>query len=144
MGGRIARRIRDAGLSISGFDVNGETAAGSGLPVAESVANLVGGSDAVFLSLPDSRVVEAIVYDDDGVLDSVGEGVVVVDLSTADPDLTRRIHADLAGKGADFVDAGISGGAAAAEKGSLTIMAGGSAEAVERVKPVFGLTASTG
>ena len=62
---------------------------------------------------------------------------VVVDLTTASPASTVRIHAALAERGAEYVDAGISGGAKAAEKGTLTIMAGGSAEALERVRPLL-------
>jgi 3-hydroxyisobutyrate dehydrogenase-like beta-hydroxyacid dehydrogenase len=137
MGGRIARRIKEADWPARGFDVEPAQVEAAGLEPADSVAELVAASDAVFFSLPDSSVVERVVYGDDGVLGAAREGQVIVDLSTADPSSTRRIHADLAGKGAEYVDAGISGGAAAAEKGALTIMAGGSAEALERVQPVF-------
>jgi 3-hydroxyisobutyrate dehydrogenase-like beta-hydroxyacid dehydrogenase len=137
MGGRIARRIREADWAARGFDVEPAQVEAAGLEAAGSVAELVAGADAVFFSLPDSSVVERVVYGDDGVLGAAREGQVIVDLSTADPASTRRIHADLAGKGAEYLDAGISGGAAAAEKGALTIMAGGSAEALERVQPVF-------
>lgn len=137
MGGRIARRIRAAELPLTGFDADADKARESGVPVADSLAALVAESGAVFLSLPDSRVVEAVVYGDGGLLENVAAGSVIVDLSTADPESTRKIHADLAAKRAEFLDAGISGGAAAAEKGKLTIMVGGSAEALQRVTPVF-------
>jgi 3-hydroxyisobutyrate dehydrogenase len=137
MGGRMARRIRDAAWPVVGFDANPETVAGSGIEPAGSIAEACADADAVFLSLPDSRVVEAVVYGDDGLLAAIREGQIVIDLSTADPASTRRIHADLAAKGVEFLDAGISGGAAAAEKGKLTIMAGGSATALEAVGPVM-------
>ncbi len=64
-------------------------------------------------------------------------GQVVVDLSTASASSTRRLSALLAERGVAYVDAGISGGAAAAEKGSLTLMVGGDAAAVARLAPVF-------
>jgi 3-hydroxyisobutyrate dehydrogenase-like beta-hydroxyacid dehydrogenase len=137
MGGRIARRVRAADWSVAGFDVDPTLAAGAGLAVADSTSLLVANADAVFLSLPDSSVVERVVYGEGGVLGACREGQVVVDLSTADPASTRRIHADLGAKGVEYVDAGISGGAAAAEKGTLTIMAGGSAAAIEAVRPVI-------
>jgi 3-hydroxyisobutyrate dehydrogenase len=142
MGGRIARRVRDAGLPVAGFDVSPEQAERSGVPAVGSVAELVGRADVVLLSLPDSRVVEAVVYGEGGILDSCRDGQIVVDLSTAAPTSTVRIHGDLAGRGVEFVDAGISGGAVAAEQGTLTIMAGGSPDALEAVRPVLETAAS--
>jgi 3-hydroxyisobutyrate dehydrogenase-like beta-hydroxyacid dehydrogenase len=60
-----------------------------------------------------------------------------VDLSTASPESTRRIHAALAQRGAAYLDAGISGGAKGADAGTLTIMVGGDAEALARIRPVL-------
>jgi 3-hydroxyisobutyrate dehydrogenase len=88
----------------------------------------------VLMSLPDSSVVEAVVLGDNGVLAHVRQGQVVVDLSTSAPKSTVRLHAMFGHRGVEFIDAGISGGAAAAEAGALTIMAGGSAEALRRVR----------
>ncbi|MGH3025155.1 MAG: NAD(P)-dependent oxidoreductase [Gaiellaceae bacterium] len=137
MGGRIARRIRDGGLAVKGFDVDPEQLGGSGIEAAASPAELVQGVDAVFLSLPNSTIIEAVVLGDDGVLANAREGQIVVDLSTAAPASTRKIHDALADRGASYVDAGISGGAAAAEQGSLSIMAGGSPEALAAVTPIL-------
>ncbi len=58
---------------------------------------------------------------------------MIIDLSTSAPSSTQRIHAALAERGVEYLDAGISGGAAAAEKGTLTIMVGGAAAALESV-----------
>ena len=137
MGGRIARRIRDAGHAVRGFDVSGDQLAASGIDPAASIAELVGNADIVFLSLPDSRVVEAVVYEPGGLLEVTPAGRVVVDLSTSAPSSTARIHAAFAERSVEFVDAGISGGAAAAEQGTLSIMAGGSEAALARVMPIL-------
>ena len=137
MGGRISRRIVDAGYALAGYDRDRGRLERAGVEAALSVAALVEASDVVLLSLPDSTVVEAVVLGDDGILASCRAGQVVLDLSTAAPSSTVRLHALLAGREVDFVDAGISGGAAAAEKGTLTIMAGGSAEALERARPLL-------
>jgi 3-hydroxyisobutyrate dehydrogenase len=137
MGGRIARRLIDGGEAVSGFDRRGEAVAASGVTPAPSLAALVSGADVVLMSLPDSRVVEAVIYEDDGVLATARPPQVVVDLSTAAPSSTVKIHADLAARGVEYLDAGISGGAKAAERGTLSIMVGGSPEALERVGPVF-------
>ena len=69
MGGRIARRISAAGWSGAGFDVDPTLAADAGLAVAGSISSLAPKADAVFFSLPDSSVVERVVYGNDGVLD---------------------------------------------------------------------------
>ncbi len=106
------------------------------------MAQIVHESDVVLFSLPDSRVVEAIVFGADGVLENVRFGQVLVDLSTAAPESTRRIHDLLAEKGVAYLDAGISGGAAAADVGNLTLMVGGEKEALDRVQGILNYFAS--
>ena len=137
MGGRIARRVRDAGMPIVGYDVSEAQLAASGIEPATSIPDLAAQVDAVFLSLPDSHVVETVVYGEGGLLESTPAGTVVVDLSTSAPASTTRIQAAFAERSVEFVDAGISGGAAAAEQGTLSIMAGGSEAALARVTPVL-------
>jgi 3-hydroxyisobutyrate dehydrogenase-like beta-hydroxyacid dehydrogenase len=137
MGGRISRRIRAGGFAVTGFDRDPEQLRRAGVEPAASVRELVGAADVVLLSLPDSNVVETVVLGEGGILASCSAGQVVVDLSTAAPSSTVELHARLAERGVEFVDAGVSGGAAAAEQGSLTIMAGGSADALERVRPIL-------
>ena len=143
MGGRIARRIRDGGLAIRGFDVSGEQAAAAGVDTDSSIAALVRAVDVVFLSLPDSSVIESVVLGDGGLASSLRGGQVVVDLSTASPSSSVRLQDRLAEQGCAFLDAGISGGAAAAEQGTLTLMVGGDPSALERVRPILE-TFSTG
>lgn len=137
MGGRMTRRIVDGGVAVLGFDMVRDAVTAAGAEPAGSAAEVAAASDIVFLSLPDSKVVERVVLGDDAFLPALKAGTVVVDLSTAAPSSTTRIHALLAERGVEYVDAGISGGAAAAEKGTLTLMVGGSAEALERVRPVM-------
>jgi len=139
MGGRMTRRILEQNVAVLGFDAQAATLAASGATPAASGAEVVDNSDVVLLSLPDSRVVEKVVLGDDGILAHVRAGQVVVDLSTAAPSSTRGIAAKMADKGAFYLDAGISGGAAAAEKGQLTLMVGGDAAALETARPVLDL-----
>jgi 3-hydroxyisobutyrate dehydrogenase len=139
MGGRITRRIVAGGHPVLGYDLDPEKAEAAGAAPATSVAEVIDGSDIVLLSLPDSGAVEAVVHD---VLAACRTGQVVVDLSTAAPSSTVALHAALAERGVEFLDAGISGGAAAAEKGTLTLMIGGSAAATERLTWLFDLFSS--
>ena len=125
MGGRITRRIVAGGYSVLGYDVDPTRAAASGAASAVSPAAVTEKSDIVILSLPDSPVVEAVVLGDDGILGAGRPGQVVVDLSTSSPSSTLELHRRLDERGVDIIDAGISGGAAAAEQGAQSIMAGG-------------------
>jgi 3-hydroxyisobutyrate dehydrogenase len=134
MGGRIARRLLDAGEDVAGFDLDAARVADAGARAVASLAALADAADVVLLSLPDSRAIEAVV-DDLG--PHLRAGQIVVDLSTAAPASTVALHERLAGRDVAYVDAGISGGAAGAEAGTLTIMAGGEAGAVDAVRPVL-------
>jgi 3-hydroxyisobutyrate dehydrogenase len=96
----------------------------------------------VLLSLPDSKVVEAVVEGPDGLLRHCRQGQIVVDLSTAAASSTVRLHGLFAARGVQYIDAGISGGAAAAEKGALTLMVGGDAASVAALEWVFAPIAS--
>jgi 3-hydroxyisobutyrate dehydrogenase-like beta-hydroxyacid dehydrogenase len=137
MGGRITRRLDAAGFSLLGHDLAPERAGKLGVTPAPSLAALAEATDVVLLSLPDSTVVEQVVLDPGGLLERCRSGQVVVDLSTAAPSSTVALHRRLGARGVELVDAGISGGAAAAEEGTLTVMAGGSEEALERVRPLL-------
>ena len=140
MGGRMARRLVDGGEDVVGFDLDTTRAADAGVRAAASLAALADAADVVLISLPDSRAIEAVI---DELAGHLRAGQIVVDLSTAAPDSTVRIHGRLAALGVAYVDAGISGGAAGAESGTLTIMAGGEAEALDAVRPVLAHFAAT-
>jgi 3-hydroxyisobutyrate dehydrogenase len=140
MGGRMARRLVAAGHAVVGYDPVPDRPAGAGATSAASVAEVVEvveAGDPILLSLPDSSVIEKVVLGAGGVLESGQAGQVVVDLSTAAPSSSIRLHAALAERGIEFLDAGISGGAAAAEKGALTLMVGGAAHALAALDDVF-------
>jgi 3-hydroxyisobutyrate dehydrogenase-like beta-hydroxyacid dehydrogenase len=139
MGGRIADCITRGGRAVVGFDVREENTRRPGMTAAATVGEVVGAADVVLLSLPDSRVVESVMEGDSGVLAHLRPGQLVVDLSTAAPDSTRRLCEAVRERGGDFLDAGISGGAAAAERGALTLMVGGAAESLDRVRPLLDL-----
>jgi len=137
MGGRIARRLVDAGFVVLGSDAVPGRAEACGAQAARSLAEVAEQSDIVLMSLPDSHVVEAVVEGKEGLLRYAKAGQIYVDLSTASVNSTQRISQRFADLGATYIDAGISGGAAAAEKGTLTLMVGGNATVVDSLKEVF-------
>jgi 3-hydroxyisobutyrate dehydrogenase-like beta-hydroxyacid dehydrogenase len=129
MGGRISRRLTAAGFEVVGFDIDPSRGG-----TATSGADVALRTEVVLLSLPDSTVVEPVVRE---LAEAAGPGSVIVDLSTSSPSSTVELHALLAVQGVEFLDAGISGGAAGAEAGTLTVMVGGSEHALERVRPIL-------
>lgn len=137
MGGRMGKRILEAGEHIVGYDRDRERVEETGLSVAASLEDLVREVDVILLSLPDSTVIEPLVLGEGGMLAHVRSGQTIVDLSTASPESSVRIHDALAERGVEFLDAGISGGAKAAEAGKLTVMVGGSHDALEDVRPLL-------
>jgi 3-hydroxyisobutyrate dehydrogenase len=137
MGGRMARRLVDAGIPVVGFDAQAGRAEAVGAKPLGDPAEVARASEVVLMSLPDSHVVEAVVRGPSGVLAGAAAGTTVVDLSTAAPSSTVALHAEAAAVGVRYLDAGISGGAAAADKGTLTIMAGGDADALAEIGWVF-------
>lgn len=143
MGGRMARCILSAGQSVLGYDPRTDVITACGATPAPSPARLAEASDVILLSLPDSHVVEKVLLGDDGVLAAGHAGQVIVDLSTSSPSSTRMLFDRCRTKGIDYLDAGISGGAAAAEKAALTLMVGGSHDVLEEVRPVFELFAKS-
>lgn len=142
MGSRMARNLVAKGTPVIGFDPVRENVERSGATAAASLDEMAQRCDVILLSLPASEVVEDVVLGPDGLVHALRHGAIVADLSTSAPESTRHIHASLAAQGAMYVDAGISGGAAAAEKGTLTLMVGGDESAVEVLRPVFAMIAA--
>lgn len=140
MGKSIARNILKAGFplivhnrsqaAIEELTMEGAQAAASPAEVARQV-------DAVFTNLPDSPDVEQVVLGSGGIIEGAHPGLIYVDNSTIKPALARRIADVLGEKGVLCLDAPVSGGDIGARQGTLAIMVGGPAVALERVRPIF-------
>jgi 2-hydroxy-3-oxopropionate reductase len=140
MGKAMARNILKAGYptvvhnrsrtAVAELEAEGAIAANSPREVAEQ-------ADVIFTNLPDSPDVEKVVLGADGVIHGVTTGQVYVDNSTIKPATAREIAAALEEKGVQSLDAPVSGGDIGAQKGTLAIMVGGPAAALEKVMPLF-------
>lgn len=140
MGKSIARNILKAGFplvvhnrsrgAVDELVTEGATAAHSPREVAVQV-------DVVFTNLPDTPDVEQVVLGDNGILEGAHDGLIYVDNSTIKPASARMISQELAKKHVLALDAPVSGGDIGARNGTLTIMVGGEAAALEKVMPVF-------
>ncbi|MGH8384972.1 MAG: NAD(P)-dependent oxidoreductase [Pseudomonas sp.] len=137
MGGRMARCLVNAGIEVLGYDASLGRAESVGATSAVSVKEVTQNCNYILLSLPDSNVVEKVCEGDDGLLQHCRAGQVVVDLSTSAASSTKRLNNLFKSKGVQLIDAGISGGAAAAEKGTLTLMVGGDALTIRDLEWAF-------
>ncbi len=142
MGGRMAKRLSEQGFSVAGYDPRAEAARELGVTSLPSVSAACD-ADALFLSLPSSREVEAVFEEPGGILESGNRGLVVVDMTTAEADSTRRLYAKARERGIALLDAPISGGPKPADEGTLTIMVGGDDEALAYVRPALTALSST-
>jgi 3-hydroxyisobutyrate dehydrogenase len=95
------------------------------------------GADIVFCCVGNDDDVRDVILGEDGVLNGIREGAIIVDHTTASATIAREIHAAAATKGVGFLDAPGSGGQAGAENGQLTVMVGGDAEVFDRAAPVI-------
>ena len=107
------------------------------VPVAETPAHAVKDAQVVITCLPSSVEVEAVLHGDNGMLESLRKGAVLIDCTSGDPPTSRSIAAELGGRGVEFIDAPVSGGTTAAKAGTLTVMWGGDQSVFERVRPVI-------
>jgi 3-hydroxyisobutyrate dehydrogenase len=105
--------------------------------VVATPAEAARGADVVITCFPVSRDVEGLLAGADGLLATMAKGAVLVDCTSGDPETSQRIAATLRARGIDFIDAPVSGGVVGAESASLTVMVGGHAAVLDRVRPVL-------
>lgn len=139
IGGRVTRRLLAAGHPVVVFDVRADAVAAAeavGAAAADSAAAVGDRADVCLLSLPSPDIVRAVATGSEGVLD--GDAIrTCVDLSTTGPNVSREIADALTAAGVAFLDAPVSGGAAGAEQGRLTVMAAGDAATFKAVSPIL-------
>lgn len=139
MGGALAERL---GLTRELVVQDRSEAAvarlvGLGAEAAESPAALARQCDIVFLCLPTSKEVREVIFGEGGLADGLRPGTLIIDQTTGDPNETRTMAADLAGRGIDLIDAPVSGGIAGARAGTIAIMVGASQALFDRALPVL-------
>lgn len=146
MGAGMAANLARKGFDTTVFNRSAAKAApvaACGARVAASAREAVGGADVVFLCLPATGDVAAVLFGAAGIADSLAAGTVVVDTSTIDPVATRDFADRLAALGVSLLDAPVSGGQKGAADGSLTCMVGGPAEALATARPFLAAMATT-
>jgi 2-hydroxy-3-oxopropionate reductase len=140
MGRPMARNILKAGYPLIAYNRSpgrGRELEAEGVTLYISPKELAQRSDIVFVMVSDSTAVEEVVLGENGVAQGGRAGMVVVDMSSISPLLTKQIAKKLGDKGIDMLDAPVSGGEEGAINGTLSIMVGGKPEVFQRVRSIF-------
>ena len=141
MGLPMSKRLVSLGYAVRAFDIlpaRVEAAKQAGASVALSPADAAQGADLVLLNLPTTEVVQQAVFGGNGVAGALRPPQLVIDFSTVKVDKGKAFAARLREQtGCGWIDAPVSGGPPASGTGTLTVMAGGEAADIERVKPLM-------
>ena len=141
MGWPMASLLHKAGYALQVLDASAERAQAFaseiGATVAASGRSLAATSDVIITILPTSAIVDTVLNAPDGVLAGLKPGAIVIEMSSGVPTVTRTLAEQVAASKGYLVDAPVSGGVPRAKTGELAIMFGGSAELLERVRPVL-------
>ena len=140
MGKPMAKNLMAAGYELTVNNRSPQKAeelGAEGATVAGSPREAAEGNGIVITMLPDSPDVERVVAGEDGILEALEEGALLIDMSTISPVVTEELAGKIKEKGASMLDAPVSGGDVGAIEGTLSIMVGGEEEDFERARPLF-------
>lgn len=146
MGGRIAKRLLDAGYQVTGYNRTAAKAqwlVDAGLRLADSPYDVAAASDITCSMVTNTAALEDIVEGPHGILGALGPGKVYVDMSTVSPAASRHIAELVAARGAHMLDAPVSGSVITLEQGQLSMMVGGDQATFDQVLPVLQAIAPT-
>ena len=140
MGRPLAQHLAAAGHSLHLWARRPESLAAfaeSGARTHPTSAEVARHADVVITMVADAPDVRAVTLGADGIAAGGRPGLIVIDMSTINPNAAREIGAELTAQGIDFLDAPVSGGQVGAINATLTIMVGGKADAFEKARPLF-------
>lgn len=138
MGRGMAHNLLKAGFDVTVWNRTAsrmDEFAQAGASIASNPAEVAAQCDVTMVCVSDTPDVEAVILGEAGVLEGTGDGKLIIDHSTISPHATQAIAARLNEKGAQLLDAPISGGSEGAVNGTLSIMVGGEADQFERAQP---------
>jgi 3-hydroxyisobutyrate dehydrogenase-like beta-hydroxyacid dehydrogenase len=140
MGSEMVNRLLAKGHSVTGYNrtrSKAEWLVKKGMKWGNSPRAVVEAADVTFCMVTNSAALGAVTHGPDGILAGLGVGKLFVDMSTVSPAFSREIAVKVREKGADMVDAPVSGSVITLQEGKLSVMAAGRRETFERVKPLL-------
>jgi 2-hydroxy-3-oxopropionate reductase len=142
MGKPMAGHLVNAGNNVFVYDLSEDSVQQLEAQGAQACSNckaVAEKSDIIFIMVPDTPDVEAVLFGPDGVAEGLKPGAIVVDMSSISPIATKEFAQKLNELGAKMLDAPVSGGQVGAENAALSIMVGGNPKVFEQIKPFFDL-----
>jgi 2-hydroxy-3-oxopropionate reductase len=146
MGKPMSKHLLKAGHSLAVFDLNQPAMAevvAAGAQAAKSAADAASQSDVVITMLPDSPDVQQVLAGLNGVFAGARPGMLIIDMSTISPVVTRQLTKEALAKGLKILDAPVSGGEKGALEATLSIMVGGEPEVFQQALPIFQIMGKT-
>jgi 3-hydroxyisobutyrate dehydrogenase-like beta-hydroxyacid dehydrogenase len=140
MGGGIARRLLEAGHEVHGYNrtrVKARPLEELGLVLEESPRAVAESADVVLSMVTNVAALRAVAEGDEGILAGLAPGKIWIDMTTAAPSVSRELAAKARERGADMVDAPVSGSVSTLEEGRLSIMVGGRPETFAQAEPIL-------
>ena len=140
MGVPMAGRLLDGGYTLVVNDIRQDAARAllaRGATWAASPAEVAAAAQTVITILPTSREVREVLLGGKGLLDALRPGSLVLEMTSADPSVTRELEREVVARGSALIDAPVSGGVRGAVEGTLAIMVGGDPALLERARPVL-------
>lgn len=140
MGGNMVARLLEKGHTVTGYNRTRAKARwliDKGMKFADSPRAVAAASDVTFSMVTNSAALAAVTDGPDGLLAGIGPGKYHIDMSTVSPDVSRALAAKVREKGADMVDAPVSGSVITLQQGKLSVMVGGRKETFEKLKPLL-------
>jgi 3-hydroxyisobutyrate dehydrogenase-like beta-hydroxyacid dehydrogenase len=140
MGSQMVNRLLEKGHTITGYNrtrAKAQWLIEKGMKWADSPRAVAAASDITFAMVTNAAAISAITDGPDGIIAGLAAGKFFIDMSTVSPEVSRATAAKVRAKGADMVDAPVSGSVITLQEGKLSVMVGGRKETFERVKPVL-------
>ena len=140
MGSLMAQRLLEKGHSLTGYNrtrLKAQFLIDKGMKFAETPRAVAQAADVIFSSVANSAALTSIVEGPDGVLAGLGRGKLFVDMSTVGVATSRAIAAKVREKGADMLDAPVSGSVATLKVGRMSLIVAGKRESFDRIKPLL-------
>lgn len=140
MGSQMVARLLDKGHTVTGYNRTQSKAqwlVQKGMKLVSTPREVAEAADITFAMVTNAAALKSIAEGPDGLLGGMRAGKVFVDISTLTPDFSREMAEKVRAKGADMVDAPVSGSVITLQEGKLSVMVGGRAETFERIKPIL-------
>jgi 3-hydroxyisobutyrate dehydrogenase len=140
MGGNMAARLLEKGHAVTGYNRTRSKAQwliDRGMQFADSPKAVAAASDVTFTMVTNASALAAVTDGPDGLLAGITAGKYYIDMSTVSPEASRAVAAKVREKGADMIDAPISGSVITLQQGKLSVMVGGRKDTFERLKPLL-------